>query len=134
MKSVISAWLVRGVAVGLLVSGALASAQNAATYELPSDTVRYSQNPGTPWPAVDELGRVLPTAAEVGPPRPNRFTGIFYFLWLGQHDKTDKQPFVVTRHTAPVPRRSEKPWLSSLGSRRQSAFLGRAVVRLLSRL
>src|ERR1039458_9360883 len=57
---------------------------------------RYSVNPGTPWPAVDALGRVLPGTEEVGPPRPDRFIGIFYFLWLGQHDQTDGGPYVVT--------------------------------------
>ncbi len=56
---------------------------------------RYSINPGTPWPAVDGLGRSLPTAAEVGPPRPDRFAGIFYFLWAGQHDRGQDKPYVV---------------------------------------
>lgn len=32
------------------------------------------------WPAVDGLGRRLPTPEEVGPPRPDRFVGMFYFL------------------------------------------------------
>jgi hypothetical protein len=68
----------------------------SAAYEDQSSHPRYSPNPGTPWPAVDGLGRVLPTAEEVGPPRPDRFVGIFYFLWLGQHDLTDEGPFVVT--------------------------------------
>ena len=35
----------------------------------------------SPWPATDALGRKLPTADEVGPPRRDRFVGIFYFLW-----------------------------------------------------
>src|SRR5579859_7290303 len=34
-----------------------------------------------PWPATDGVGRTLPTAEEVGPPRRDRFVGIFYFLW-----------------------------------------------------
>ncbi len=38
-------------------------------------------NPGTPWPATDALGRTLPLAEKVGPPRTDRFVGIFYFLW-----------------------------------------------------
>ena len=38
-------------------------------------------NPGIPWPATDALGRRLPLADEAGPPRPDRFVGIFYFLW-----------------------------------------------------
>jgi hypothetical protein len=33
-----------------------------------------------PWPATDALGRSLPLEAEVGPPKTNRFVGIFYFI------------------------------------------------------
>lgn len=69
---------------------------DSGSYEIQTETPRYSHNPGTPWPATDALGRVLPMAEEVGPLRPDRFAGIFYFLWEGQHDATDKQPFVVT--------------------------------------
>jgi len=35
------------------------------------------------WTATDALGRRLPRYAEAGPPRKDRFVGIFYFLWLG---------------------------------------------------
>lgn len=38
------------------------------------------ENPGVPWPATDGLGRSLPMEAEAGPPRTNRFVGIFYFI------------------------------------------------------
>jgi hypothetical protein len=38
------------------------------------------ENPGVPWPATDGLGRSLPLAAEVGPPKSGRFVGIFYFI------------------------------------------------------
>ena len=57
---------------------------------------QYSTNPGAPWPAVDGLGRALPAQTEAGSSRPDRFVGIFYFLWLGQHDKTREKPYVVT--------------------------------------
>ena len=40
-----------------------------------------SPNLCSPWPATDALGRHLPTGEEVGPPRPERWVGIFYFLW-----------------------------------------------------
>lgn len=36
--------------------------------------------PGVPWPATDALGRALPMEQEVGPPRKDRFVGIFYFI------------------------------------------------------
>ncbi|HSW47060.1 MAG TPA: hypothetical protein VLM89_15965, partial [Phycisphaerae bacterium] len=45
---------------------------------------------GTPWPAIDALGRSLPTPAEVGQPKPDRFVGIFYFLWL--NERANKSP------------------------------------------
>ena len=34
-----------------------------------------------PWPATDGLSRELPIFDQPGPPRANRFVGIFYFLW-----------------------------------------------------
>jgi len=37
------------------------------------------------WAATDALGRTLPTYDHVGPPRPDRWVGIFYFLWHGAH-------------------------------------------------
>lgn len=49
-----------------------------------------SPNTGVPWPATDALGRTLPLPEEVGKPRPNRFVGIFYFLWL--NERSNKSP------------------------------------------
>ena len=45
------------------------------------------------WVATDGLGRMLPDSAEVGPPRPNRTVGMFYFLTFdhgqdGPYDNT----------------------------------------------
>jgi hypothetical protein len=121
MKSRTGTCITRGIS-GLLLACALARGQgesqppppDSGAYELSSEPLRYSQNPGAPWPAVDELGRALPTAAEVGSPRPNRFAGIFYFLWLGQHEATDKQPFVVTdilrQHPDALKNPGSPPW------------------------
>ena len=47
------------------------------------------------WMATDTLGRNLSTHEQVGPPRPDRFVGIFYFLWHGAHVKGG--PFDVGR-------------------------------------
>ncbi len=49
-----------------------------------------SPNPGTPWPATDALGRRLPSPSDVGPPRLDRFVGMFYFLW--HNDRGGKSP------------------------------------------
>ena len=46
-------------------------------------------NPGVPWPATDALGRSLPLADEVGPPKTNRFVGIFYFI---DHEDWPRSP------------------------------------------
>ncbi len=58
---------------------------NQSSWDLYSDT----------WVATDGLGRALPTHSEVGAPRKDRFVGVFYFLWLGQHSKTG--PHDVTK-------------------------------------
>lgn len=58
-----------------LASVCLAPALGAFTAE-----GQDASNPGTPWPATDALGRSLPGPAEVGPLKPDRFVGIFYFL------------------------------------------------------
>ena len=33
------------------------------------------------WVATDDLGRRLPSYADVGDPKPNRWVGLFYFQW-----------------------------------------------------
>ena len=43
------------------------------------------ENPGTPWPATDALGRSLPVTQTNAGVRPGRWVGIFYFL---THDST----------------------------------------------
>lgn len=35
--------------------------------------------------ATDDLGRTLISHAKAGPPRPDRYVGMFYYLWLGEH-------------------------------------------------
>ena len=37
------------------------------------------------WSATDALGRTLPDTTQAGPPRPDRYIGVFYFLWHGPH-------------------------------------------------
>lgn len=59
------------------------------------------------WVATDALGRKLPTAAEVGLPRPDRTVGIFYFLWHGAHIQGG--PFDVTKILAQDPDAMRKP-------------------------
>jgi hypothetical protein len=63
-------------AAALFFFGSLLSAQQVHTN--PANT--FAANPGIPWPATDALGRTIPTSQEVGPPKPDRFVGIFYFL------------------------------------------------------
>lgn len=66
-------------------------------------------NPGVPWPAVDGLGRALPLSGDVGPARTDRFVGIFYFLWLGQHDRGSDGPYDVSRILAANPDAASTP-------------------------
>ncbi len=71
-------------------------------------------NPGVPWPATDALGRELPLTAEVGPPKKDRFVGIFYLPWTGDEfsygpydvskilvDQPDMRTTPTFRHTGP---------------------------------
>ena len=70
------------------------------------------QNPCTPWPAVDALGRALPLPEEVGPARPGRFVGIFYFLWhqdVPRRSKTEAGPLDIARIKAEDPDAIKKP-------------------------
>jgi hypothetical protein len=59
------------------------------------------------WVATDGLGRTLPDHEEVGGPRENRWVGIFYFLWLGQHGTTG--PHDITKILAEDPGGMQKP-------------------------
>jgi hypothetical protein len=47
------------------------------------------------WVATDGLGRRLPLAKDAGPPRPNKYVGVFYFLWLGRAG--DLGPFDISK-------------------------------------
>ncbi|MDR3622103.1 MAG: hypothetical protein P4L85_22325 [Paludisphaera borealis] len=59
------------------------------------------------WTAVDGLGRRLPDAAEVGPPRPNKTVAMFYFLWLGRSGELG--PFDITKILAQDPTAMTNP-------------------------
>jgi hypothetical protein len=78
-------------------------------------------NPCTPWPATDAIGRRLPTAAEVGPPKPGRFVGIFYFLWhdnRGGKNPTGDGPYDIDRILKADPaaaQKSQSPLWGPLG-------------------
>ena len=54
-----------------------------STAAVHAQTVPEQINPCLPWPATDGLGRKTQMPDEVGPPQPDRFVGIFYFIWQG---------------------------------------------------
>jgi hypothetical protein len=68
---------------------------------LAAGTISAAVNPGVPWPATDALGRELPLAAEVGPPKKDRFVGIYYLGWTG--DEYSYGPYDVTKILAEHP-------------------------------
>jgi hypothetical protein len=97
--------------VSLLVLVCSVSATGQAQTGAASQPAEPSQ-PGVPWPATDALGRSAPTAEEVGPPKSDRFVGIFYFLWL--NERTNKSPhhegpYDVSRILAADPDALKKP-------------------------
>jgi len=59
------------------------------------------------WVATDALGRRLPIYPEVGFPRPDRFVGIFYFLWHGAH--VNGGPYDISKILAQDPEAMQKP-------------------------
>ncbi len=59
------------------------------------------------WVATDHLGRKVSTHEDVGGPRKDKFVGIFYFLWMGQHG-TDG-PYDITKILAADPEAMRKP-------------------------
>ncbi len=58
------------------------------------------------WVATDALGRQLPGYAQAGPPRSDRFIGMFYFLWLGAH--VNGGPYDIMKIKAQNPQ--DPPW------------------------
>lgn len=94
--------LVRLLLLIMLSASAMAHAQDAG----------FSTVPGVSWPAVDALGRKLPTPEETGPPRSDRFVGIFYFLWLNErHNRSPNWdgPYDVARILRADPNAIDKP-------------------------
>lgn len=63
----------------------LAASALAVDWDLKSDT----------WTATDALGRRLPGSTECGLPRKDRYVGVFYFLWLGEHGQGG--PYDITK-------------------------------------
>jgi len=66
---------------------------------------------GSPWPATDALERHLPPPDEVGPPRTNRWVGIFYFLWHNEPGAVSPLggPYDIGRILAKDPDALKKP-------------------------
>ncbi len=89
----------------LMVAGALllpAQSQVAPTEAKKAPVTRDLQS--DTWVATDGLGRTLPDAVECGPPRKDKFVGIFYFQWMdhARHNK-DGQLFDNTKILAANP-------------------------------
>ncbi len=91
MKQIrLASWMALVLTVGGIAYG-------ADPRDLESDT----------WVATDALGRSLPVFSEVGAPRANKFVGVFYFLWLGQHG--DEGPFDIAKILAKDPSAIKNP-------------------------
>ncbi len=60
----------------------------------------HADQPGSPidtysdtWVATDALGRELPDSTKIGPPRPDRFVAMFYFLTGGSYGPNFRGPY-----------------------------------------
>ena len=63
------------------------------------------------WTATDALGRKLPSYEQVGPPKRDRYVGVFYFLWHGSFGSAgpydvsqilQKDPAAMSKGTSPL--------------------------------
>ena len=97
------AWMILVLVLALAPSLEGLAADPAASDEQPQgEWDVYSDT----WVATDALGRSVPTHAEVGPPRPDRTVGIFYFLWHGAH--VQGGPYDISKILAQDPHALEK--------------------------
>lgn len=80
---------------------------------------------GVPWPATDALGRHAPLSAETGPPKRDRFVGIFYFLWLNERANRSPDgsgPYDIAKILARDPDALKKADSPLWGARGQSHY------------
>lgn len=64
-----------------LLTGAIAVAASAAAAPFEGQPYTGGDTFADTWVATDALGRTQPTAAETGPPRKDKWVGIFYWTW-----------------------------------------------------
>ena len=80
----------------------------------PEDSAILKERDAMPdtWVATDGLGRVLPTNAETGGPKSDKYVGMFYWTWHVEHAKNykpinlqqicDQYPDAITNHNHSV--------------------------------
>ncbi|MBI3849646.1 MAG: hypothetical protein HY298_05065 [Verrucomicrobia bacterium] len=89
----------------------LSIAWGTATTVALAQTGLGTNQPTTAWPATDALGRKLPMPDEVGPPKADRFVGIFYFLWHNEVARKSPNvpgPFDIAKIFAQDPEAAKK--------------------------
>ncbi|MBW7864352.1 MAG: hypothetical protein H3C30_08060 [Candidatus Hydrogenedentes bacterium] len=64
------------------------------------------------WEAVDGLGRVLPVAPSLPAPRGDRYVGMFYFLWMGEHGQSGPHDVskILAAHPEAIHDRDHPAW------------------------
>lgn len=91
------------IAIPTLAAGLLLNTFQPAALAQPFRDTR----PDT-WVGADDLGRVLPGLAETGPLKPGKTVAMFYFLWLGAHDR-GAGPYDISKILAQDPGAMQKP-------------------------
>ncbi len=79
-----------------------AEKQSKASKGAPWNPVQSDQ-----WVATDNLSRSLPSYAEVGETRPNKYIACFYFLWNGRHGEAG--PYNISKILEEHPEAKDDP-------------------------
>ena len=101
--------MIKTITSAIFVSVVMPLLATATAY---CQTKSAGANPGIPWPATDALGRETPLSGEVGTIKPERFVGIFYFLWHDQRRRKSPHwngPYDVSKIIARDPDALSKP-------------------------
>lgn len=111
-----------GPGYGVAASTSAVQTDGDAEVHIGGDAAGAETIDATPGPSdfgyltgTDDLGRELSHYGEVSAPREDRYVGLFYFMWLGQHSQTG--PYNISDILAETPEAVQDPEHAAWGPR-----------------